>query len=212
MPISQLDPEPTKRVRFARWALQRLGWEVHLDVGAARHLVAVVYPHTSKLDYLVLTLAHLASGLPIRFLMEPAYAGLPLLGRLWRSMGAMVMPQEDRSALVGELLARFATAQKAGEPLWLVLIPEGASAQADGWFDGFYRVATGAGVPVALTALDYGRKTLEVVAMVRTTDNVDADFRRMGRAFKGVMGYRPELASPVQPMSAVSFCDSNGAT
>ncbi len=212
MPISQLDPETSKRGRWARRMLQRMGWEVHFDVGDARRGVVALYPHTCYTDYVVLLLVLMALELPVSFLMEGNITRVPVLGRWLRKMGGIVVHRGNRRAMVGELLARFAVARQSNTRFWLVMIPEGGRRQTDGWFDGFHRVARGADVPVALVALDYERHVLEVAATLRMSDNLDQDFKRIAQAYGDVKGFKPRHASPVQPRSVVNFWDSNGAT
>ncbi|WP_353394770.1 1-acyl-sn-glycerol-3-phosphate acyltransferase [Hydrogenophaga sp. 5NK40-0174] len=192
--------------------LRRLGWEVHFDVGGIRRGVVTLYPHTCYTDYVVLMLVLVALDMPVSFLMEGRITRLPVIGRWLRKMGGIVVTQENRHAMVGELLARFAAARQSDARLWVVMFPEGGRREANGWFDGFYRVAQGADVPVILAALDYERHALEVAGILHMGDNLDAEFKRIADAYGAVKGFRPRHASPVQPRTPVSFWDSNGAT
>jgi len=82
----------------------------------------------------------------------------------------------------------------------MAVAPEGTRSLTPGWKSGFYQVAVGAQVPVALVRFDWGRRTLSFVDFLNLTGDVDADYARMAKIFEGVQGCRPELAGPVRPL------------
>ena len=91
-------------------------------------------------------------------------------------------------------------AKAADELLWLGLSPEGTRRHTDGWRSGFYQVALGADVPLALIRLDYGRREVRITDFIHLSGDMDADYARMAEAYAGVRGQRPSQASPIAPL------------
>jgi 1-acyl-sn-glycerol-3-phosphate acyltransferase len=98
----------------------------------------------------------------------------------------------------------FEQRKQEGRLLWLALAPEGTRSLTPGWRSGFYQVAKGAEVPLALVKLDWGTRTLSIMDFFSLTGNVDADYARMAEVFAGVKGYNALQASPVIPWSPPS--------
>ena len=98
------------------------------------------------------------------------------------------------------MVAVFDAAKAADELLWLGLSPEGTRRHTDGWRSGFYQVALGADVPLALIRLDYGRREVRITDFIHLSGDMDADYARMAEAYAGVRGQRPSQASPIAPL------------
>ena len=85
--------------------------------------------------------------------------------------------------------------------LWLALAPEGTRSLTPGWRSGFYQVAKGADVPLAMVKLDWGTRTLSLVDFFKLSGDVEADYAHMAQVFEGVKGYNALQAAPVIPWS-----------
>jgi 1-acyl-sn-glycerol-3-phosphate acyltransferase len=83
------------------------------------------------------------------------------------------------------------------EQFYFGLAPEGTRKKTAGWKTGFYRIAMGAGVPVYLGLLDYGRRRIGIGRKMELTGDVDADMAVIREFYEGVDGRWPEKASPV---------------
>jgi len=82
----------------------------------------------------------------------------------------------------------------------LALSPEGTRRRTEGWRSGFYQVARGADVPLALVRLDYARKTVDVSQFVRLTGDVAADYEHMAAVLGSSQGRHADQASPIRPI------------
>ena len=82
--------------------------------------------------------------------------------------------------------------------LWLALTPEGTRSRTPGWRSGFYQVALGAAVPLALVHLDYGRRRVGFGAFLRVSGDAVVDLAGIAAHYSGVAGRRPELAAPIR--------------
>lgn len=209
-PTPLVAPHPV-RLRGSRLAtaVLRLGrWRVLHDGFPARQGVAIVYPHTSNWDFVVMVLAKWAIGIQVRFWGKDTLFRVPVFGRWLRWLGGIPIERHAPRGAVGAMVERMRQARSADEFMWLALSPEGTRRHTPGWRSGFYQVAVGADVPVALIALDYSRREVRVTDFVRLCGDPAADYALMAQVLGGARGLRPALAAPVQPLSRTPSADT----
>ncbi|QHE76441.1 hypothetical protein F9Z44_10425 [Hydrogenophaga sp. PBL-H3] len=194
--------------RLARWLLGRLGWTVNFGGFPALQGVAIVYPHTSNWDFVVMLLAKWSMGVPARFWGKDSLFRVPLLGAWVRWLGGIALDRHSPRGAVSDMVALMAEHRRQGRMLWLALSPEGTRRRTSGWRSGFYQVARGADVPLALIRLDYSRKQIDVTDFVRLSGDVAADHARIAQLYGDARGLHPELASPIQPLSKSTSLDT----
>jgi 1-acyl-sn-glycerol-3-phosphate acyltransferase len=85
--------------------------------------------------------------------------------------------------------------------LWLGLAPEGTRSLTPGWRSGFYQLAVGAQVPLALVKLDWGKRCFSVVDFYDLTGHAEADYAHMAAVFDGVEGFHADQMGPITPWS-----------
>ena len=68
-----------------------------------------------------------------------------------------------------------------------------------GWRSGYYQVALGAQVPLALVKFDWGRKQIVFTDFIDLTGREDEDYARMAQIYGDAQGYHPQQASPIVP-------------
>jgi hypothetical protein len=100
--------------------------------------------------------------------------------------------------MVGSMVQRFAEARSKDDFLWLALAPEGTRSWAPHWRSGFYKVAHGADVPLALVHLDYGKRRVGVHSFLRLSGETGADMAEIAARLGTSRGLRPALAAPVR--------------
>jgi 1-acyl-sn-glycerol-3-phosphate acyltransferase len=189
---------------LASWLLDRLGWQLRYEGFPARQGVAVIYPHTSNWDFPLMVLVKWAIGIPVRFWGKDSLFRIPLFGSWLRGMGGIPLDRSTPKGAVGEMLALFEASKRGDTLLWLALSPEGTRSRTPGWRSGFYRVAVQARVPLALIALDYSRRCIDVTHFLQLSGDEGIDFSHMNEVLAGVRGRRPELACPVQLLAEMS--------
>jgi 1-acyl-sn-glycerol-3-phosphate acyltransferase len=188
---------------WARRVLCWLGWQVHFDGVPTLQGVAIVYPHTSNWDFVYAMLAKAAIGIPIRFWAKDSLFAIPLFGAWLTSLGGVPIDRSSPAGVVQDTIHRLQQARQGGQLFWLGLAPEGTRSYRPGWRSGFYRLALGAGLPLAVATLDYGRREVRVQHFLDLTGDVRADYDRI-RAIAGhAMGHNPYQASPIQPMPPI---------
>ena len=126
------------------------------------------------------------------------------MGAWMRWIGGVPIDRSSPKGVVGEMVQVFEQHKREERLLWLALAPEGTRSLTPGWRSGFYQVAKGAEVPLALVKLDWGTRTLSLVDFYKLTGDVEADYAHMAQVFEGVRGYNADQASPVAPWSPVA--------
>jgi len=184
---------PTWRQRTALRALNLLGWRFYFKPLPGSHGVAVVYPHTSNLDFPIGLLAKWACAVPFRWLAKDSLFRGPT-GALMRYWGGVAI---DRSSPQGAI-KRLARTMHAAETFWLVITPEGTRSYRPYWKSGFYRIAMEAGVPVQLIAFDYGKKIIDVTRSMTLSGDEAADMAAIAARYEGVQARFPQAAAPVR--------------
>lgn len=196
-----LDKHP---VRFqgsalARGLLRLMGWRVHFEGLPRLQGVAIVYPHTSNWDFIVGILAKWAIGIPARFWGKDTLFRVPLFGTWLRWVGGLPIDRRAANGAVGQMVETFRLHEQQGRLLWLGLAPEGTRKHTPGWRSGFYQVALGAGVPLGIVRLDWGRRELRFMDFMTPSGDEAADFARLNALFDDVRGYHADMASPIRP-------------
>jgi 1-acyl-sn-glycerol-3-phosphate acyltransferase len=187
--------------RLARAALRLAGWQLLFDGLPQCQGVAVAYPHTANRDFFIALLAKWAIGIQVTFWGKDTLFRLPLAGRWLRWLGGVPVDRHTPQGAVGQMTQAMREAREQGRFMWLALAPEGTRSRTEGWRTGFYRVALGAGVPVALVVLDFGRRRVGFDSCWQLSGDMEADFAVFAQRLHGVRGYRPDLAAPVRPQA-----------
>jgi 1-acyl-sn-glycerol-3-phosphate acyltransferase len=184
---------PTWGQRTALRMLNLIGWNVYFRPLPGPHGIAVVYPHTSNIDFFVGLLAKWAVGLQFRWLAKDSLFRGPM-GVMMRYWGGVAV---DRSAPQGAI-RRLAEDMLASKWFWLAITPEGTRSYRPYWKSGFYRIALAAKVPVLLVSIDYGRKIVDVTKAITLTGDEAADMAAISAAYQGVQAMYPKDAAPIR--------------
>ncbi|MFN9449979.1 MAG: 1-acyl-sn-glycerol-3-phosphate acyltransferase [Rubrivivax sp.] len=182
----------------ARWVLKSFGWTLDFDGLPGRQGVLALYPHTSNWDFVLAMLAKWGIGMPVAFWVKHSLLQVPLLGRWVRWIGGVAVRRDGPQGAVRGMQQQMEDAQREGRFMWLALAPEGTRSLTAGWRSGFYQVATGAGVPLALGHVDYQRKHVGILGFLQLSGDPDADMAAIAEAFANVQPYAPHLAGPVR--------------
>lgn len=198
---SMSNPHPVqfKGSALARMLLSLAGWRVVFNGLPRLQGVAIVYPHTSNWDFIVGILAKWAIGIPAHFWGKDSLFRVPVFGAWLRWVGGLPIDRRAANGAVGQMVETFREHELQGRLLWLGLAPEGTRKRTPGWRSGFYQVAVGAGVPLGIVRLDWGRRELRFVDFMTLTGDETADYARLCELFKDVSGYHAEQGSPIVP-------------
>ena len=178
---------------FARMILRIGGWTAVGGVPDAPKAVFIAAPHTSNWDGFWALVYKVAVDIDVKFFAKHSLFWFPL-GNLLRALGGIDLDRGKAGSAVDQAIRLF----DEQESFYFGLAPEGTRRKTPGWKTGFYRIATGAQVPVYVGFLDYGRKRVGIGPRVDLTGHPDADLAVIRDLYKDVQGRWPEKASPIE--------------
>jgi 1-acyl-sn-glycerol-3-phosphate acyltransferase len=168
--------------RFFRWVLYYLAvfilklgrWKLIGRPPNLKKYVVIAAPHTSNWDFPVFMCLVGRWGLRVRFLGKDTLFSGPL-GRLFYSLGGISVNRGSRqaAALIEQGISEF----EHSDEMILAIAPEGTRTGGAKWKTGFYRIALGAGVPVALAYLDSGSRELGFGGAFYPTGDLEKDIQ-----------------------------------
>mgnify|MGYP000356765593 CR=1 FL=1 len=195
------DQVPRRHDPFLRWLgtsiLRNRGWTVHGELPNVPKLVVIAVPHTSNWDGLFAMSFVQAAQIRLSTMGKDSLFKNPLIGRFLRWLGLFPIDRSAPNGVVGQSIERLQAADK----LWLMMAPEGTRGGADEWKTGFYRIASGAGVPIFSAALDYAKKQVVLMELFHPTGDLEADVQTLIRRFVDIEPRRPErLSGPLKAL------------
>lgn len=158
--------------------------------------VIIASPHTSNWDLVYARAAFYLMGIPLRFTIKKEWLESPLGGLVKRSGGLAIdrtpkKPGEPRKSMTQAMIDLF----EEHQTLAMMVTPEGTRSLRKEWKTGFYHVAAGAKVPIALGYLDYKRKHAGVGPIIYPSDDMEADLRKIMAFYKDIGPKHPEKFS-----------------
>jgi 1-acyl-sn-glycerol-3-phosphate acyltransferase len=172
---------------LGRLALRLTGWRVVGGVPSAAKYVLIAAPHTSNWDFPVGLMVVFALRLKV-YWMGKSSLFPPLLGSVMRWLGGIPVNREKAGNLVQATVAAY----QRNERLVVVVPPEGTRSKVKQWKTGFYYIAQGAGVPIALGYLDFRKKEAGLSTMFEPTGDVEADMAAIRAFYAGISGKNPD--------------------
>jgi len=181
-------PVLTPLARFLGWLFLKLaGWKKEGDVPDAPKFILIGAPHTSNWDVpFVLSLAF-AFRVKVFWLMKDSLFRWPF-GGFFRWLGGIPVDRSKRKGVVAQTIEVF----NQHERLILGIAPEGTREKAKNWKSGFYRIAHGANIPIALGFMDFKRKLGGMGPLLIPSGDINADMQIMRDYYDKVTGCRPE--------------------
>lgn len=175
-----------------RWVclfyLKAAGWRIEGDWPRAMpKMTLVAAPHTSNWDGVNMLAAAGYYRIALKWMGKKELTEGPF-GGLVRRLGCVPVDREKSGDLVGEMARAFAAARD----LVLAVAPEGTRAVSKGWKSGFYHIAREAGVPIVMSVLDYGSKTIALRAALIPSGDFDADLKLIKSCYAGARGLKAE--------------------
>ncbi len=167
--------------------LKLLRWRVEGAFPNEPRLVVVAAPHTSNWDFVVGIAAALALDLEAHWLGKHTLFRWPFAGLL-RGIGGIPVDRSAGERVVDDVVAQF----RRREKLFLAIAPEGTRKKVERWKSGFYRVASGAGVPMLPVALDYRVRVIRLCPTHTASGDYDKDLAILQRHFTSAMAKHPD--------------------
>lgn len=166
------------------------GWKVAGCRPEVDRYVVIAAPHTSNWDFIYTLALAFHFRLNPKIMMKDTWFRGPL-GPLFRWLGALPIDRTRSQNLVAQSVAAFQAARR----MVLVVPPSGTRRRVQCWKSGFYHIAHGAGVPIALGFLDYGRKVGGFGPLFHPTGDIDRDMAAIRDFYRPIVGKHPGQAS-----------------
>lgn len=150
--------------------LKLSGWRMAGDWPALDKIVLVAAPHTSNWDGVNMLAAAGYYRVTLNWMGKKSLTTGPF-GWIIKWLGCVPIDRSEKNDLVKSMSDAFQTRQH----MILAIPPEGTRSLATEWKSGFYHIAHQAGVPILLTVLDYGTRTISVRGVMTPSGDYAAD-------------------------------------
>lgn len=173
-----------------------MGWKMNLhglNPKEFNRAVMLAVPHTSNWDLPIARAAFFLMGVPVRYTVKKEWMKFPAV-LLAGPLGGIAIDRsprkegEERLSMTEAMIDLF---EKHRE-LVVLVTPEGTRSYNDKWKTGFYYVALGAKVPIALGYLDYAKKEAGVGMVFTPSGNKEEDMQRIMDFYRDKTGKFPE--------------------
>lgn len=177
---------------LSRFLLKLAGWRVEAKLPATPKYVIVGAFHTTNWDFVLALLITWAMGIHIHWVGKDSLFRGPM-GWVMRRLGGIPVDRRSRHNYVQQMVDIFA----ARDELILTIAPEGTRDKTPYWRTGFYYVALGAQVPVALGYVDYKRRIGGIGGSFMPTGDIQADMEVIRSFFADKTPKYPEKAGAI---------------
>lgn len=171
---------------MSRMLLLCLGWQSQGNLDHLKKCVIVAAPHTSNWDlfYALLIAFDLKAG--IHWMGKTAIFKKPF-GAVMQWLGGLPIDRARSGNVVAQSIEMF----KRNDRLFLTIAPAGTRSRVTHWKTGFYHIAKGANVPMAMGFLDYRRKHGGIGPILRATGELEDDMKTISAFYATVIGKYP---------------------
>lgn len=167
--------------------LRVAGWKVEGERPPVDRYVIIAAPHTSNWDMPFMLAFAFIYDIPVKWMGKHTLFEGPK-GAFFRRLGGMPIIRHRPGGVVGQMVEAF----QENEELVLMVPAEGTRSHVDYWKSGFYHIARGAGVPVVLSYLDFGKKVGGIGPALEMTGDIAADMDKIRAFYAGKQGLKPE--------------------
>ena len=162
------------------------GWRPEGALPDAPKLVLIAAPHTSNWDLPYMLFTAFVLRARIYWMGKDAIFRWPF-GGLFKWLGGIPIDRSMVNNVVSQSIEQF----KKNETLILTVPPAGTRKRVLNWKTGFYHIANGAGVPIAMGFLDYKRKVGGIGSVLQPTGDIEADMEIIRSFYKDISGKYP---------------------
>lgn len=166
--------------------LRLAGWRVEGQAPTEAKYVLIAAPHTSNWDFPFTLMICFAMRLNV-YWMGKASLFPPVLGIFSRWLGGIAVNRERSANVVQGTIDAFHSNKK----LTVIVPPEGTRGSVTHWKTGFYHIAHGAKVPIALGYLDFKRKAGGIGELFYPTGDIAKDMQVIQGFYDGISGKNP---------------------
>jgi 1-acyl-sn-glycerol-3-phosphate acyltransferase len=176
---------------ICKFYLRIIGWKIgsQLDL-SIKKCVLVAAPHTSNWDYPISLATLYACGVKTNFLAKKSLFKFPL-GILMKLSGGIPVDRSKHTNMVEAMVSKM----NQSKELILMIPAEGTRSYVKEWKSGFYYTALGAGVPIVMGYLDYGKKIAGFGDLFYPTGDYQKDLIAIQNFYRKFTAKHPEKSS-----------------
>lgn len=178
---------------IARAILRAISWEWQLTLPENPKFIVIGAPHTSNMDFVFMLLLKFASGLKLHWIGKHTIFKPPL-GGLMRRLGGIPVDRRSSNNLVESIVGVI----KQQDKYIVAIAPEGTRSKSKYWRTGFYYIALGAEIPIAMGYIDYKEKVVGIGPSFSPSGDIHADFVGIQNFYAGKIGKYPHKQGPLQ--------------
>lgn len=179
--------------KLADFVLRLISWQVDVTFPEARKYVVIGAPHTTGWDLFYLMLLKLSTGIDMKWVGKDTLFRWPL-GVFMRWLGGIPVKRHSKNNFVEQIVAQF----RQREELIIAIAPEGSRGKTSYWRTGFYYIALGADVPIALGFIDYPSRVVGIGPSLLPSGDIQVDFSKIKAFYGGKTGRYPERQGDIQ--------------
>jgi len=169
------------------WVLVKIfGWRMEGKVPDFPKYVLIAAPHTSNMDLAVMLTLAFTFRTKVSWMGKDALFRWPF-GGICRWLGGIPIDRSKANNVVEQSVALF----NEKERFVLAVPPEGTRKQVRYWKTGFYYIASGAGVPILLGFIDYGRKVGGFGPVLMPSGDIEKDMETIQAFYADITGKHP---------------------
>lgn len=178
---------------LARMSLKIIGWKVEYQLPQSKKYILIAAPHTSNWDLVIMLLVAIVCGIRLNWVAKDTlFKGL--FGSYLRWLGGIPVNRRSQSNFTQQVIDVF----NASDERIIVIAPEATRGKAEKWKSGFYYIAKGANIPVAMGFLDYEKKIGGIGPSFRPTENIERDIALIREFYKNISGRIKSNQSPIR--------------
>jgi 1-acyl-sn-glycerol-3-phosphate acyltransferase len=190
--------------RIALFLIRLTGWKLAVNLPPTNKFVMVGAPHTSNWDLWYALLIMYGAGIRFNWVGKDSLFWWPL-GVFLRRLRGIPVNRHSRTNFVQQVVNLF----HERESLMIAIAPEGTRSRTEGWRTGFYYIALGAEVPIALGYVDYKTRTIGVGGYLTPTGDLEADFTQIQAFYADKQGRWPDLQGEVVLRRSIPLHEEN---
>ncbi|MEO0399986.1 MAG: lysophospholipid acyltransferase family protein [Pseudomonadota bacterium] len=190
----KIDPSTARPRRFRgpfselwRWVcyvfMKAAGWRFEGDWPSADKAVVIAAPHTSNWDGIYMLASAGYYRVPLRWMGKKELTEGPF-GNVVLWLGCVPIDRTSKNDVVKQMADAF----EMRDAMMLAVPPEGTRSKTREWKSGFYHIAARAGVPMILTVLDFGTKTVRISGLFIASGDYDADLPAIQAHYRDARG------------------------
>ncbi|MBF0201652.1 MAG: lysophospholipid acyltransferase family protein [Desulfamplus sp.] len=181
---------------MARFLLYSAGWQVKGIRPQVKKYILIAFPHTSNWDFYYTLL--IAFSLKIKlYALAKKELFRPPFGPLMGWLGMIPVDRSQSNNKVAAIIETFNT----HDALALAIPPSGTRGKVMVWKSGFYHIAHGAGIPIVMAYVDYGRKVGGLGPLITPSGDMAKDMVGILEFYRGITGKHPQkdVDAPFDP-------------